>query len=317
MTWLISKALMLACKNSHCSPARGGVFSEENYLDGKPSAPSSGENTPLAYCAHDKMKAFSRLSRFGMTLLPFKERRGEELLTWYLAGFPVKTSALPEKAQASPASVPACGATWRGSLAKYDPASLSWKTAQRSLLGDLELSSVIWPRSGMTADGQCWELPTLERTTKGIGSGLWQTPVADDAVNRVKGKINSRGEPKLSAQVIRWPTPLANSHTGAGHGPNKTGAPNLQTMVKLWPTPTVNDSKNSTLPESQRERDGLAGSLLRMGEPTGGQLNPMFVEWLMGFPQGWTELKRLEMPKCHSVPQPHGNFSLNEIKEAA
>ena len=32
----------------------------------------------------------------------------------------------------------------------------------------------------------------LGRTTKGTDSGLWQTPVADDAVNRVKGKINSR-----------------------------------------------------------------------------------------------------------------------------
>lgn len=30
---------------------------------------------------------------------------------------------------------------------------------------------------------------------------LWQTPVADDAVARAKGKFNSRGEPKLSAQV--------------------------------------------------------------------------------------------------------------------
>jgi hypothetical protein len=30
---------------------------------------------------------------------------------------------------------------------------------------------------------------------------MWQTPVADDAVDREKGKFNSRGEPKLSAQV--------------------------------------------------------------------------------------------------------------------
>jgi len=36
---------------------------------------------------------------------------------------------------------------------------------------------------------------------------LWQTPVADDAIDRVAGKLNSRGEPKLSAQVKLWPTP--------------------------------------------------------------------------------------------------------------
>jgi len=27
-----------------------------------------------------------------------------------------------------------------------------------------------------------------------------------------------------------------------------------------------------------------------------GQLNPAWVEWLMGYPMGWTELKDLEMP---------------------
>lgn len=31
---------------------------------------------------------------------------------------------------------------------------------------------------------------------------LWQTPVADDCMNRAKGKWNSRGEPKLSGQVL-------------------------------------------------------------------------------------------------------------------
>lgn len=31
---------------------------------------------------------------------------------------------------------------------------------------------------------------------------MWQTPVADDSVDREKGKFNSRGEPKLSAQVL-------------------------------------------------------------------------------------------------------------------
>ncbi len=34
-------------------------------------------------------------------------------------------------------------------------------------------------------------------------TGVWQTPVADDAVDRVKGKVNSRGEPKLSGQAIQ------------------------------------------------------------------------------------------------------------------
>jgi hypothetical protein len=63
---------------------------------------------------------------------------------------------------------------------------------------------------------------------------------------------------------------------------------------QMLPTPTVNDSKNSTLPPSQIERDGLAVAMLRdpsipTGEAT--YLNPSFVEEMMGYPVGWTVSK--------------------------
>ena len=38
---------------------------------------------------------------------------------------------------------------------------------------------------------------------------------ADDRVDRLRGKINSRGEPKLSAQAIQWPTPAAQNWKGS------------------------------------------------------------------------------------------------------
>jgi hypothetical protein len=59
----------------------------------------------------------------------------------------------------------------------------------------------------------------------------------------------------------------------------------------MWPTPAAQDGKNSTLPPSQRDRDSVPGAMIRSGEAQGGQLNPQFVEWLMGFPIGWTDLK--------------------------
>jgi hypothetical protein len=315
MTWLISKALAQAFENSPCSQEQAAAFSAASCSDGTPSAPSSGANTPQAYCAPDKMKAFSRLSRFGMTFSPLTDAHGAVLLTWYLAASPARTSVLPEKAPASTASAPACGATWRGSLARFDRDSLTWKTAQRSLLGDSELSSVIWPRSGMTAAGQCWELPTLEPITSGTDSGLWlPTPCATDAgsgrMNTSTGSSNQRPMLALMARKNLWPTPTTQDNVqvrGMGAAAN---APSRGTTLggaaRYWPMPTVNDSKNSTLPESQRERDGLAGSLLRMGEPTGGQLNPMFVEWLMGWPLGWTELRPSATGKSRSALQPLG-----------
>jgi len=297
MSWLFSRALVEEYSAAHCS---GGAL----------SAPSSGSPTPQAYLPPDRMTAFSRPSRFGMTFAALTETLGAELLMWFQAVSRARTLAWPEKEPESAANDPACGLTWRASLARFDPASRSWKTAQLCLLGDSELSSVTWPRSGMTANGQCWELPTLEHPTAANDSGL-------------------------------WPTPLANSHTGAGHGPNKTGSPNLQTMVKAWPTPdahmgsggrtskmpptgkrangtkqqiTLNDAVkwSCATPTARDWRSGKASQATHdrnsrpLSEQIGGSLNPTWVEWLMGWPLGWTDLKPLAMDKYHCAQPAHG-----------
>ena len=62
------------------------------------------EYEPYAACvlvAKDRMTDFSRLSRFGMTFGPLTDDLGADVLTWFLAGFPAKTSAQPEKAPES------------------------------------------------------------------------------------------------------------------------------------------------------------------------------------------------------------------------
>lgn len=264
MSYIVSHALMAAYESCTSLQELEAVFSQANCSDTEPSAPSSGNHTPKLSLWHDKTMDASRLSRFGMTCNLFEESRGAELLTWWLEASRARTSALPEKASESLANDPGCGPTWLGSLAKFDPVSRSWKTAQLSLLGDSELSSVIWPRSGMTAGGQCWELPMLERRTSGTGCGFLQV----------------------------WPTPtVCGNHNRKGA--SATSGDGLATAVKAmtFPTPTVNDSKNSTLPESQRNRDGLAGTLLRSGVQPGGQLSADWTEWLMGWPTGHTALK--------------------------
>jgi hypothetical protein len=58
----------------------------------------------------------------------------------------------------------------------------------------------------------------------------------------------------------------------------------LQTAVKYWPTPTAHNAKEGAYPsEYNRNTPTLAAQ-------AGGALNPMWVEWLMGFPLGHTEL---------------------------
>ena len=99
MSWLYSQALV-------------EEYLAANSLDGEQSVQLSGNPIPQAYCAPDKMTDFSRLSRFGMTYKPLTENRGEELLTWYLEGFPARTSPLPEKAQELTENDQECGEKW-------------------------------------------------------------------------------------------------------------------------------------------------------------------------------------------------------------
>jgi hypothetical protein len=70
-------------------------------------------------------------------------------------------------------------------------------------------------------------------------------------------------------------------------------------VVAHWPTPVSDDT-------SYRKAKYAQGGTA-LSTKAGGQLNPMWVEWLMGWSLGWTDLKPLETDKCHSVPQQHGN----------
>lgn len=255
-------------------------------LDGEQSVQLNGKPTQQAYCAPDKMTKFSRLSRFGMTYKPLTESRGEELLTLYLEDFRARTSQQQEKAQELMESEVECGEKWHASFAKYNLDSSSWKTHQCLLLGGLEEFSETWPQWGLMRDGECWEQQTLEQTIRGTESGLSEE---------------------------KWPTPRSCSAMAATITPesawNKKRNPNLETVVgrRKWPTPTCHNSNEKGSPsEFNRQSPGLGTVVLIDKNKTGGILNPTWVEWLMGWPLEWTDLKPLEMDKSHFVQQQLG-----------
>lgn len=169
---------------------------------------------------------------------------------------------------------------------------LTWKykaTKQGRLLFQLAVSM---PRTGETA------------------SPLWHTPNVPNG-----GRVSS----------------LEMSPTGKMPDGKKrqVGLEHQVRMVErgLWPTPTTNDAKNSSLPPSQAKRKQLIGAVIRnmyatpqardfrtgqasrwenpnrsrnlndqVAQENCGQLNPTWVEWLMGFPLGWTDLNASETP---------------------
>jgi hypothetical protein len=78
MSWLFSQALV-------------EEYLAGNFSDGTQSAQSNGSHTQQAYCAPDKMTAFSRLSQSGMMFKPLMENHGGALLMSYLEAFHAKT----------------------------------------------------------------------------------------------------------------------------------------------------------------------------------------------------------------------------------
>ena len=298
MSWLFSQALV-------------EEYLEDISLDGAPCALSSGTPTQLPSWCADRTMAACRLSRSGMMFKPLTDDRGKAVLTLFLEAFPVLTSPLPEKAQESTESSQACGDTWQESLVKYDPGTSSWKTHQCLWEEDLPESSVTLPRWGMMQNGVCWERITLPPLTSGTGCGLLVgTPTA--TMSERSEKFRSK-TPSPAEFVKMWPTPRAqDSKHGAAtewelntdHAGTKDSL-RVQVVKRLWPTPSANEDAAGT-PDGKMQQmlgnhPGIRGTTQK--EWDGGTLNPNWVEWLMGWPIGWTPLNALEMAKCRSVPR--------------
>jgi hypothetical protein len=138
---------------------------------------------------------------------------------------------------------------------------------------------------------------------------MWPTPTAYDW----KGPVKSRTERgsktykhNLKEAVMLWPTPRANSGNGAGkHG---DGGHDLQTAVLLaekglWPTPrTAGMCGGTSNWERLKEKCGSIEEARQMGAGNGGQLNPDWVEALMGYPQGCTDIDKNDVPDSVNYP---------------
>ena len=122
----------------------------------------------------------------------------------------------------------------------------------------------------------------------------WPTPTVQDAKNDAGPSQWDRNSDPLNVAVKRWPTPTQADGMGDPGNSGRDGGENLRTAVRDWPTPTATMHKGSSpkamtrISGRSRERDCLDFAA-EMGGASG-QLNPTFVEWLMGFPKNWTEV---------------------------
>jgi len=199
-------------------------------------------------------------------------------------GFPCQDISAAGRGGELKVSGQECGRTWQGLLARYDPNTHSLRTVQCSLFEDLNQSLQTWPRWGSMRNGECFQQPMLVQIMKENEFGLSE---------------------KIPNNLDFFHTPCT---TGIDGGSNSRKA--LKKRMEIWPTPVARDYKDTGSKEAlirQKNARQSPGVALLVGAENGGSLNPMWVEWLMGWSLGWTDLKPLEMDKSLYVQQQHGN----------
>jgi DNA (cytosine-5)-methyltransferase 1 len=140
-----------------------------------------------------------------------------------------------------------------------------------------------------------------EHPTAPTPSGNWPTPtVSDIYADNLKSSQQSDGSMhsvSLAHAVQMWPTPTATVDTSNING--KFNSLTLWDAVRMWPTPTHGKlaGGSGAFQQIQDKYDNNEITLEEkkaMQAGNGGRLNPMWVEWLMGFPLGWTDLEDSE-----------------------
>ena len=282
---------------------QGAESSAERFSDIPAYVLSSLNLTAEKSCCNDNETESCHASQFGMTLQRSTESRGADLLTSSPVASLAKTSAVPEKVQASLAQDRVCGKKWHELSVKYNRVTHGWKTAQCLWEEDLKPSSLILPRWGSLHDGELWERATPGLHTSDIASGFWPTPRASEAGPDFAKLSRSKTGFSLPTAAAMWPTPRAGN---PGSRPNGKGGKILNEEVtksikiKIWPTPCSTDYKGSGVNCTPFDRLDFAVERGRTktkiySEPVHGQLNPAWVEWLMGWPIGWTSLEPIKM----------------------
>ena len=151
---------------------------------------------------------------------------------------------------------------------------------------ELNTFSETWPRSGSMLNGFLYERPMLAHPIAGSGSLSWPTPTTQEVPHP---------ETELTESGRRKTKDGQSSHSL-----------NLQDRASNWATPVAGDDERKVTVNSLQP--GLVGDVDRFhGRPVqealkiGGKLsksdqtslprlNPRFVEWMMGWPEGWLEL---------------------------
>ena len=126
------------------------------------------------------------------------------------------------------------------------------------------------------------------------------TPTVHGNYNRAGASPTSGNG--LATFVSLFPMPTATNTKavhmrGADKGKPRESRNYLPTIAKLYPTPASRDYRSPNAKPYADRGGGKKGE--QLPNFVGGQLNPDWVEWLMGWPIGWTSLDQLTEIRPH------------------
>jgi DNA (cytosine-5)-methyltransferase 1 len=175
-----------------------------------------------------------------------------------------------------------------------ETASSSWPTPRNCSA----MAATITPESAWNPK----RFPNLETV---VGRREWPTPTTQEtehpnaeltATGRRKSKDGSTSHSLGLADAVQmWPTPTVDDSKNVTRTSGAFQSLTRKVMENPWPTPTAS-SWGNTGSRKMLDRQIESGNITeddkrRMTAGNGGKLNPMWVEWLMGFPLGWTDLE--------------------------
>jgi hypothetical protein len=142
----------------------------------------------------------------------------------------------------------------------------------------------------MTRSGTAYQRQPSVPHISATESGSWPTPKSQDAKHGAATAYELEHADKwapyhlhvaIAARAL-WPTPKGSA---ANYGrPRDNDRGDLQAAALMWPTPRAIYGEHPGMTDPKH----LTGAV--QDSETTGQLNPTWVELLMGYPPGWTDL---------------------------
>jgi len=246
----------MKCEYWTYSAGLGDLALDLNEPDLFKQSPSASESRS----AKPSSESIGRIRQSTTTCKPSQQIDLEELIS-SAAGFHASRGPLPGSNEAQKMTVTS-GRSWLPLLKSYGLDGSLGKMCEALLTRNWASSAAFltWKASAIKPSHLLFQLaPSMPRTDE-TGSGLFHTPTAT---------ANQMAPSMRSAPGSWWPTPTAHLHKEGGYPAEYT---------RNTPTLTAEATQSEGKPHSS------------------GSLNPAWVEWLMGFPQGWTDLKPSETP---------------------